>query len=121
MTKVQLDYLRLLGIVEGLSLIFLLFIAMPMRAATHNPSIVRGAGSAHGVLFLMFIYTLIDAASTYKWPKRTLLTGLAMSCLPFGTFWFDRKVLRQAQAINVASTLEGRSAAAIEIIKKKSQ
>jgi integral membrane protein len=105
MTKFQLNYLRFLGIIEGLSLIFLLFIAMPVRMMTHDASIVQSTGAIHGLLFLMFVYTLIDSASTGKWGRKTLFMGLTMSCLPFGTFWFDKKVLR-----NVFQCLEDQSA-----------
>jgi integral membrane protein len=96
-TKFQIGYLRLLGVMEGLSLLFLLCVAMPVRALTQDPSLVQQAGSFHGLLFIMYISTLADAALTASWPKRNLFIGLGMSSLPFGAFWFDRKYLKNRE------------------------
>ena len=94
MTNFQLNYLRILGLVEGLSLLFILFIAMPVRKITEDPTLVQSAGGIHGLLFLMYVYTLMDSTSTGRWGRKNLFIGIAMSCIPFGTFWFDKKVLK---------------------------
>lgn len=94
----------MLGLAEGLSLLLLLFVAMPMRALTQDPTLVRHSGSLHGLLFIMYVYTLIDAAATERWPRKTLLVGLAMSSLPFGTFWFDRAFLKKVHNIRSTSS-----------------
>jgi len=47
--------LRLVTWLEGLSLLTLLFVAMPLKHVFGMPLAVRVVGSVHGLLFLLFI------------------------------------------------------------------
>lgn len=50
---------------------------------------------AQGILFLLYLWAAIQAASEYHWPwKRTALVLLA-SVLPAGPFVVDAKILRR--------------------------
>ncbi|RYF49924.1 MAG: DUF3817 domain-containing protein, partial [Cytophagaceae bacterium] len=44
--------LRVIGFLEGVSLIALLGIAVPLKYAFGNPTLVKMIGPVHGVLFL---------------------------------------------------------------------
>ena len=85
---------RLTAFIEGLSLLVLLFIAMPLKYAFDKPEMVRMVGSAHGFLFLLFVVMAIVAAVSYKW--SIVKTGLILlsSFVPFGTFIADHKVFK---------------------------
>ena len=48
---------RIIGILEGLSYIALMFIAMPMKYMGDNPSLIYPIGMAHGALFVAFVST----------------------------------------------------------------
>lgn len=50
--------LRIISILEGISFLFLLGIAMPLKYVWNNPVLVPYAGMAHGVLFLVFLVVL---------------------------------------------------------------
>ncbi|HEY8936404.1 MAG TPA: DUF3817 domain-containing protein [Cyclobacteriaceae bacterium] len=52
--------LRLLGILEGLSLIILIFVAMPVKYMLGNPVLVKSIGPVHGVLFIFFVINAIS-------------------------------------------------------------
>ncbi len=97
MPSFQWNYLRFLGLTEGISLLFMLLIAMPLRSMTQDSSWVSAAGAFHGIFFLMYAYTLIDAALTQRMPWKFLWAGLLLSCLPLGAFWYDRRYLRREQ------------------------
>ncbi|MBP8064293.1 MAG: DUF3817 domain-containing protein, partial [Acinetobacter sp.] len=50
--------LRFVGLLEGLSFLLLLFIAMPVKYMLGNPILVKYVGMGHGVLFVAFLAVL---------------------------------------------------------------
>ena len=92
-----LGRLRLTGLVEGLSFIILLVIAMPLKYLAGQPQMVSIVGMAHGVLFVLYIGLTVLAKFKYSWSwKKMLLLWLA-SIVPLGTFYADYKMLRYDQ------------------------
>ena len=93
-----LGRLRLTGIIEGLSFIILLVVAMPMKYLAGKPEMVSVVGMAHGVLFLLYILLTVVAKFQYPWSwKRVFVLWLA-SVVPFGTLYADYKLLRHERA-----------------------
>lgn len=84
--------LRLVGILEGISFLFLLFVAMPLKYFAGMPLAVRIAGMAHGLLFLTFVYLLFAAATERDWPLRKSALAFFAALVPFGPFVLDRKL-----------------------------
>lgn len=86
----QLRQLRLLAWIEGISYLFLLLVAMPMKYWGGEPKYVQIAGMIHGVLFVLFcIHALqvkLAIGATTRWLLRVLLT----SVVPFGMVLLDR-------------------------------
>jgi integral membrane protein len=86
--------LRLLGLLEGLSLIILVFIAVPVKYLGQNPGLVKAIGPIHGVLFLLFVINAISVSISEKWKFSETTWKVLISCLiPFGTFYVDRTIL----------------------------
>lgn len=83
-----------LGRIEGVSLLLLFFVAMPLKHLMDMPLAVRIVGSAHGALFVIYVLAAIVMASVLSWKKTTLLLCLILSSVPFGTFWFEKRYLR---------------------------
>ena len=46
---------RIIGTAEALSLLILLFIAMPLKYMMDMPQMVRVVGMVHGVLFILYV------------------------------------------------------------------
>ena len=91
----QLDSVKLLrkvGLLEGLSLLVLLFIAMPLKYIWQQPGVVKVVGWMHGLLFVLFMVLLLQVYSQRNWPFRRLAAGFVAAFLPFGTFIFDRQL-----------------------------
>jgi integral membrane protein len=84
---------KLTGKIEGLSLLALLFVAMPIKYMAGEPIYVRYVGMAHGILFLDYVFLAFLVAAREQWSKTTLIICLILSCVPFGTFYFERKYL----------------------------
>ena len=95
MQNTSLGRFRLIALLEGISFLVLLGIAMPLKYFAGMPMAVKIVGMAHGVLFLLYIALLADVAIKYKWGVKKIFLALIASVLPFGTMVFDAKVLKK--------------------------
>ncbi|MCK7609222.1 DUF3817 domain-containing protein [Acinetobacter portensis] len=89
--------LRFVGLLEGLSFLLLLFIAMPVKYMLGNPILVKYVGMGHGVLFVAFLAVLFIVCEKQKWSIKMFILGLVASILPFGPFVFDKKLKKLEQ------------------------
>ena len=88
----NIQTLRIVGFIEGLSFLLLLFIAMPMKYVWGNPVLVKYVGMGHGILVIAFLLSLLMVCEREKWSLNMYIAGLAAAILPFGTFVYDRKL-----------------------------
>ncbi|MCY1237934.1 hypothetical protein D3C87_57760 [compost metagenome] len=92
--KTPIGRLRLIGYIEGLSLLVLLFIAVPLKYAAGDPSLSKIMGPLHGALFLLFIFNTLSVGVEQQWKFRQTTYKVMLACIiPFGTFYIDRKIL----------------------------
>jgi len=89
-----LNSFRIVALLEGVSYILLLFIATPIKYLGDDPTYVKLLGMPHGVLFLAYIVLAIMVSQELKWNIRTLLIVLVASIIPFGTFYIEKKYLK---------------------------
>ena len=89
--------LRFVGLLEGISFLLLLFIAMPVKYMLGNPILVKYVGMGHGVLFVAFLAVLFIVCEKQKWSIKMFILGLVASILPFGPFVFDKKLKKLEQ------------------------
>lgn len=86
--------LRIVGLLEGVSLLVLLFIAVPLKYLAGDPSLTKMVGTIHGVLFLLFVFNTLSVGVEHQWSfKKTTWKVLLACVIPFGTFYIDRKIL----------------------------
>ena len=85
---------RLIALLEGVSYLLLLFVAVPMKYMSGDESYVKMLGMPHGLLFLAYIVLAFMISSELKWNRRTLITVLVASVVPFGTFYVEKKFLQ---------------------------
>jgi len=87
--------LRLYAFLEGISLLVLVFIAVPLKYILHNPTWVKAIGPIHGALFLLFIFNALRTGIEQKWKFGETTWKVIVACfIPFGTFYIDWKILR---------------------------
>lgn len=99
---------RMAGIAEGISFITLLFIAMPLKYIAGDPRAVLYVGWVHGLLFVIYILTLIIVAIKLDWKfKKTVIAFLA-SLVPFGTFIMDKSLRREERMLQEQGAIEPR-------------
>lgn len=93
--------LRVLGFLEGISLLLLVGIAVPLKYIFDAPEMARVVGSVHGALFLLFILGTLSVGVERNWSfKRTTWKVLLACIIPFGTFYIDYTILRHLQEKN---------------------
>ena len=84
--------LRLFSILDGISYIVLLGIAMPLKYLADMPLAVRIVGSLHGFLWIglcLFIFlALVKGRLPFKWCVITFFCAL----IPLAPFFLDRKL-----------------------------
>ena len=92
----MLKLFKIIAVLEGISSILLFFFAMPMKYIMNNKIFMPSIGMGHGVLFLAFIGLTIVFAFTKKWTSQKVLLFFFCSLIPCGTFYIDKKYLKNA-------------------------
>ena len=92
--KTPIQKLRVIGIIEGISWLILLFIAMPLKYIWGNPLAVRYVGMAHGALFILLCLALAWVMRRYQWPMHRGIKVFLAALIPFGPFFVDKDLKR---------------------------
>ncbi|MFN8360028.1 MAG: DUF3817 domain-containing protein [Candidatus Kapaibacterium sp.] len=95
--KTQIGRLRVLAFVEGVSFLVLLFVTMPLKYAFEMPLPNKIFGLIHGLLFVLYVYTVFQITFEQKWKFKQIFLALLASIVPFGTFWADKKLFKPMQ------------------------
>jgi integral membrane protein len=99
MLKTSIGRLRTIALIEGISFIVLLGIAMPLKYLAGMPQAVTFAGWLHGMLFIAFCIALTQAHQEAKWSGWRSGAVLIAALLPFGPFVIDGRLRREDQAM----------------------
>jgi integral membrane protein len=95
--KTNTGRLRIIGFLEGISLLVLVFIALPLKYVAGNAQGTQIMGPVHGALFLLFVVNTISVGIDKQWKFNTTTWKVLVACMvPFGTFYIDKKILRKA-------------------------
>lgn len=86
--------LRLVAILEGISFLVLLGIAMPMKYIGNDDLLVRQVGMLHGWLFVLYVVLVGVVHFQYRWNWEKTALALFLSLIPFGTFYAERKMFQ---------------------------
>lgn len=92
-----MKFFRLISWLEALSAFVLFFIAMPIKyftEMTNKFEIMWYSGMTHGVMFMIFFFSLLVFCHLKKWSVWTFLLGFICAIIPLGTLYFDWKVNR---------------------------
>lgn len=79
------------GWIEGTTFLLLLGLAVPLKRLFDEPALVTYLGPVHGVAFLVYSWTLIQAFSDGLIGGRAAALGFVVAMAPFGTFVFWRR------------------------------
>ena len=90
--KNPIPFLRRVALIEAVSFLVLLGIAMPLKYLAGQPLAVKIFGWAHGILFVVFGFALLRALLVARWPIGRAATVFIAALLPFGPFVIDRRM-----------------------------
>lgn len=80
---------RIAALLEGISFLLLVVVAMPLKYLADISSPVAIVGAIHGILFPLYLIALAHSAVVHRWKASYWIMGLLAGVLPFGTFVFD--------------------------------
>lgn len=83
---------RIIGFIEGISYLVLLFIAMPMKYMMGIAVATKIVGMTHGILFIIFLIILMQAAQKHNFSMKDSIIFFVASLIPFGTFYTDKRL-----------------------------
>ena len=95
MLKTPVGRLRAVGMIEAISFLVLLGIAMPLKYFADLPEAVRIVGWVHGILFIGFLVALMLARDAMQWNLRWTALVLLAALLPFGPFVIDGRLRKE--------------------------
>jgi len=91
----SLGRLRIIGFIEGISFLLILFITMPLKYMYSMGEPNKVIGLVHGLLFVLYIYAVMQVSFDKKWNLKKAFIAILVSIIPFGTFWADKKLFRE--------------------------
>lgn len=87
---------RLISLIEGISFLILLFIAMPLKYLAGIPLAVKIVGMTHGILFILFVLALVMALKKYKWENSFSFKLFVYSIIPFGFILIEKAIMKDS-------------------------
>ena len=98
MLKTAIGRVRVLAILEGISLLVLVFVAVPLKRLGGDATLVQWIGPIHGTLFLLFVLNVFRLSVEEAWSFWQTTWKCLVACfIPFGTFYVDHKILKPLQ------------------------
>lgn len=98
MLRTPVGRLRAIALVEGISYLVLLGVAMPLKYFAGFPEAVKVVGWAHGVLFVLYLMAVAEVAVARRWRFMKILWAFVAALVPFGTFVLDARLRREVSA-----------------------
>jgi integral membrane protein len=102
MQNTAITRFRKMGLLEGGSLLVLVFIAMPLKYWAGFPEAVWFVGSLHGFLFVLYVLMIIYTTFKVRWSFLWTVSALAAAFIPFGNMVLDRFLQRTFTAKEVS-------------------
>jgi integral membrane protein len=93
----QLRRMRLVSVVEGCTLLMLVFVAVPIKHLGGYAIATTIMGPVHGMAFLLYVWTLIETISGANFPRADVVRMVVAAFIPFGAF-LNERALRRRQA-----------------------
>ncbi|MES2476185.1 MAG: DUF3817 domain-containing protein [Verrucomicrobiota bacterium] len=90
--KSSVGRVRAVGMLEGISFLLLMGIAMPLKYLAEMPLAVTYTGWVHGVLFIAYCMVIFLAWTEGKLSFLKALMAFVASLVPFGPFIIDKRL-----------------------------
>ncbi len=91
----MLNNFRIISLIEGLSFLVLLFVAMPLKYYWGYPQAVSVVGMTHGLLFIAYVGFAMMLGQRQGWSDRFVFMVVLAGMLPFGCFVLAKKLKKE--------------------------
>ena len=92
--KTALGRLRIVAFMEGCSFLLLGFtMILKYKFSIPKPNYI--VGLAHGILFVLYIFLLLQVSFLHRWSIFKMFMAFIASLIPFGTFYADKVLFRE--------------------------
>jgi integral membrane protein len=92
--KTALGRLRVVAFIEGCSYLLLGFtMILKYKFSIPQPNYI--VGLAHGILFVLYIFLLLQVSFLHRWSIFKMFMAFIASLIPFGTFYADKVLFRE--------------------------
>ena len=99
---------RVMAYITGVVLLVLCFVGIPLQVAAHNDVIANDVGTAHGILYMIYLVMAYLLTRRLRLPIGPTLVVLLAGTVPVMTFiverWVHRKYIVPAQLSGAATT-----------------
>ena len=92
----MLNNFRIISLIEGLSFLVLLFVAMPLKYQWGYPEAVSMVGMTHGMLFMAYVILAGVVGQRQGWSDRFMFVVVLAGMLPFGCFVLEQRLKKDA-------------------------
>ncbi|MGF2615934.1 DUF3817 domain-containing protein [Rossellomorea vietnamensis] len=92
MLKTDIGRFRVMGFIEGASLLILLFIAMPLKYIADIPEAVSVAGALHGFFFILYLLVIGYTTIKVRWAFKWIFGSVLVAFVPFGNLMLDSRL-----------------------------
>ena len=94
---------RVMAYVVGVMLLILVLVAMPIRYIWGHPRFSETFSPIHGACYIIYLIVAFDLGMKARWSKPRILAVLLAGAVPFLSFFVERRVTRDAQAMIAAA------------------
>jgi len=92
--ETALGRLRIVAFMEGCSFLLLGFtMILKYKFSIPQPNYI--VGLAHGILFVLYIFLLLQVSFLHRWSIFKMFMAFIASLIPFGTFYADKVLFRE--------------------------
>lgn len=96
---IQLRRMRVVSLIEGATLLILVFVAVPLKHVAGLPRATAIVGPIHGLAFLTYFWMMIQTVSGGGWSRSETLRMAVAALIPFGAFVNERALARRQVAL----------------------
>jgi integral membrane protein len=92
--KSALTRYRVMAYIVSIGLVILVCVGVPLRYGAGQSGVVAVVGPLHGVLYIVYLMTVLDLATRRRWPLLRIILVMAAGTIPFMGFVAEWWVIR---------------------------
>lgn len=94
---------RVVALLEGVTLVALVCIAVPLKHLFGIPAAVSVLGPIHGAMFLLYVWLLASTVGGDQWRRAEVARVVFAACVPFGAFLNAGFMKRKEAALGLSN------------------